>query len=123
MTLTLDLHLNISATIISCYASTVNDTVQEKDDFSNIPNAISYVQHKLIIMGNFSARLANDHLIDYDITETLRDISITCSLLTNCGLSDHSLFRCKTSLLTLLMPPIMKPSKKFLKILEYQTEC
>lgn len=99
MTQTLELHHNIIATIISCYASKMNSTAQEKDDFYNIPNVIIYVQHKLILMGDFSARVDNDHLIDYIITKKrdLRDTSITCSLPITCGLSDHALFRSKAS--------------------------
>lgn len=47
MTLTLDLDHNISPTLISCYAASMNSTVQEKDDLYNrFRNIISHVQHR-----------------------------------------------------------------------------
>lgn len=64
MMLTLDLDHDINATLINCYAPTLDRTEQEKDDFyKNLHTVISHVQHRVtrILMGDFNARLGNEH--------------------------------------------------------------
>ena len=64
MTLSLSLHNNSSAILVSCYAPTMNATEQEIDNFyDQLREVISKVSYsdKLILMGDFNARVGSDH--------------------------------------------------------------
>ena len=64
MTLSLSLDNNKSATLVSCYAPTMYATQQETDDFyDQLRAVISKVSFsdKLILMGDFNARVGSDH--------------------------------------------------------------
>lgn len=66
MTLPLDLDHEISATIISCGAPTVNNTEQENDDLkNNLHDVISQVQYrdKFIPVKEFSTRVSDDYQV------------------------------------------------------------
>ena len=63
MTLALELDNNSSATLVSCYAPTMNAPVQESNDFyDQLRSVISKVPHKdkLVLMGDFNAPVGAD---------------------------------------------------------------
>ena len=64
MTLTLPLRNGTHATLVSCYAPTMSNTEQEKDNFYDcLRDTITKVKHrdKLILMGDFNARVGTDN--------------------------------------------------------------
>ena len=65
ITLMLDLEDNTHAAFVSCHAPTMTASEQKKDDFYDcFRDVISGVKHKdkLILMGDFSARVGADHV-------------------------------------------------------------
>ena len=64
-TLSLELEGNTMVTLVSCYAPTLASSDQEKDDFyDTLRDVLSRVRHqdKLILAGDFNARVGSDRL-------------------------------------------------------------
>ncbi|CAI9736467.1 Hypothetical predicted protein [Octopus vulgaris] len=73
MTLTLELDHNTHATLVSCYAPTMASTEQGKDEFYNqLRDVISGCHHrdKLILMGDFTARIGTDYQTTFHLKHT-----------------------------------------------------
>lgn len=65
MTLTLDLENESHVTLISCYAPTMSCSEQEIENFyDKLRSVVSNIPYgdKLVLMGDFNARVGNDHL-------------------------------------------------------------